>query len=31
MAPAIEGVVAGSQSLEDFQATICGQLDPTFD
>jgi multiple sugar transport system substrate-binding protein len=31
MAPAIEGVVAGSQSLEDFQATICDQLDPTFD
>jgi multiple sugar transport system substrate-binding protein len=31
LAPAIEGVVAGSQSLEDFQATICGQLDPTFD
>jgi multiple sugar transport system substrate-binding protein len=31
MAPAIEGVVSGSQSLDDFQATICGQLDPTFD
>jgi multiple sugar transport system substrate-binding protein len=31
MAPAIEGVVAGSQSLDDFQATICEQLDPTFD
>ncbi|WP_052665603.1 ABC transporter substrate-binding protein [Nitriliruptor alkaliphilus] len=31
LAPAIEGVVSGSQSLEDFQATICGQLDPTFD
>jgi multiple sugar transport system substrate-binding protein len=31
LAPAIEGVVSGSQSLEDFQSTICGQLDPTFD
>jgi multiple sugar transport system substrate-binding protein len=31
MAPAIEGLVAGSQSLDDFQASICGQLDPTFD
>jgi multiple sugar transport system substrate-binding protein len=31
LAPAIEGVVAGSQSLDDFQATICDQLDPTFD
>lgn len=31
LAPAIEGVVSGSQSLEDFQASICGQLDPTFD
>jgi multiple sugar transport system substrate-binding protein len=31
MAPAIEAVVAGSQSLEDFQASICGQLDPTFE
>jgi multiple sugar transport system substrate-binding protein len=31
MAPAIEGVVSGSQSLDDFQATICEQLDPTFD
>lgn len=30
LAPAIEGVVAGSQSLSDFQATICDQLDPTF-
>jgi multiple sugar transport system substrate-binding protein len=31
MAPAIEGVVAGSQSLDEFQSTICQQLDPTFD
>ncbi len=31
MAPAIEGVVAGSQTLDEFQETICTQLDPTFD
>jgi multiple sugar transport system substrate-binding protein len=31
LAPEIEAVVAGSQTLDDFQASICGKLDPTFD
>jgi multiple sugar transport system substrate-binding protein len=30
MAPEIEALVAGSTSLDDFQQSICGQLDPTF-
>lgn len=31
LAPAIEGVIAGDQSLEDFQANICSELDATFE
>jgi multiple sugar transport system substrate-binding protein len=30
LAPAIEAVIAGDRSLEDFQATICDELDATF-
>lgn len=30
LAPAIEGVVAGDQSLTEFQSSICGPLDATF-
>lgn len=30
LAPEIESVVAGDQSLDEFQSTICDKLDPTF-
>lgn len=30
MGPEIQAVVAGDQSLEEFQSSICGKLDPTF-
>jgi multiple sugar transport system substrate-binding protein len=30
LAPRIEAVLAGDESLDNFQATICDELDATF-